>query len=154
MFCGNGVGREALVAQCQGLGNVQFMDLQPAEQLADLLALADIHLLPQRADAADLVMPSKLTGMLASARPVVATARLGTELAGVVASCGLVVPPEDPAAMTAPIATLAARPDLRTNLGAASRVHALQHMDREAVLLQFEAMLLAGASGVTAGSRA
>jgi hypothetical protein len=37
------------------------------------LATADIHLLPQRADAADLVMPSKFTGILASARSVVAT---------------------------------------------------------------------------------
>ena len=154
VFCGNGVGREALVAQCQGLGNVQFMDLQPAERLADLLALADIHLLPQRADAADLVMPSKLTGMLASARPVVATAHAGTELAGVVASCGLVVPPDDPAAMTAAIVTLATHPDLRASLGAAGRAHALQHMDREAVLLRFEAMLLAGASDVVSGTRA
>ncbi len=49
------------------------MDLQPAQQLPDLLAMADIHLLPQRAHAADLVMPSKLTG--------------------------LVVPPEDPVAL-------------------------------------------------------
>ena len=153
VFCGNGVGRDALVAQCHGLGNVQFMDLQPAEQLAALLALADIHLLPQRADAADLVMPSKLTGMLASARPVVVTARPGTELAGVVASCGLVVPPEDPAAMTAAIAKLAARPDLRASLGAAGRVHALQHMDREAVLLRFEAILLAGARNVVSAAR-
>ena len=44
-------------------------------------------------------MPSKLTGMLASARAVVATAKPGTELASVVQSCGLVVPPEDPAAL-------------------------------------------------------
>ena len=149
VFCGNGVGREALVAQCQGLGNVQFMDLQPAERLADLLALADIHLLPQRADVADLVMPSKLTGMLASARPVVVTARLGTELAGVVASCGLVVPPEDPAAMTAAIVTLAACPELRASLGQVGRAYALQYMDREAVLLRFEATLLARAGKVT-----
>ena len=119
-----------------------------------MLALADIHLLPQRADAADLVMPSKLTGMLASARPVVATARAGTELAGVVASCGLVVPPEDPAAMMAAIVTLAAYPNLRASLGAAGRAHALQHMDREAVLLRFEAMLLAGAGGLVDGAPA
>lgn len=61
--------------------------------------MADIHLLPQRADAADLVMSSKLTGMLASARPVVATAKPGTELANVVQACGrLVVSPDGPAA--------------------------------------------------------
>ena len=68
VFCGNGAGRADLVQRCQGLPNVRFIDLQPAERLPDLLATADIHLLPQRADAADLVMPSKLTGMLTSAR--------------------------------------------------------------------------------------
>jgi colanic acid biosynthesis glycosyl transferase WcaI len=57
---------------------VQFLPLQPLRRLSDLLALADIHLLPQRADAADLVMPSKLGGMLASARPVVTTAAAST----------------------------------------------------------------------------
>ena len=154
VFCGSGAGRADLVARCQGLPNVRFLDLQPLAKLPDLLATADIHLLPQRADAADLVMPSKLTGMLASARPVVSTAHAGTELAGVVASCGLVVPPEDPAAMTAAIVTLAAYPDLRASLGVAGRAHALQHMDREAVLLRFEAMLLAGASVAVSGARA
>jgi hypothetical protein len=39
------------------------------QRLNELLNLADIHLLPQNARAADLVMPSKLTGMLASGRP-------------------------------------------------------------------------------------
>jgi colanic acid biosynthesis glycosyl transferase WcaI len=78
VFCGNGAGRDDLLAQCAGLSNVRFLDLQPAERLSELLAMADIHLLPQRADAADLVMPSKLTGMLASARPLVATARVAT----------------------------------------------------------------------------
>lgn len=154
VFCGNGVGRDALVAQCQGLPNVQFLDLQPAERLAELLALADVHLLPQRADAADLVMPSKLTGMLASARPVVATAHKGTELADVVASCGLVVPPKDPFEMAAAIVKLAASAELRAKLGAAGRAHALKNMDREAVLLRFEAMLLAGAGGVVGNAPA
>ena len=154
VFCGNGVGRDALVAQCQGLANVQFMDLQPAERLAELLALADVHLLPQRADAADLVMPSKLTGMLASARPVVATAHKGTELADVVARCGLVVPPEDAFEMAAAIVKLAASAELRARLGAAGRAHALKNMDREAVLLRFEAMLLEGAGGVAGNAPA
>ena len=139
VFCGNGAGRADLVARCQGLTNVRFMDLQPAERLPDLLATADIHLLPQRADAADLVMPSKLTGMLASARPVVATAHAGTDLATVVQTCGLVVPPEDPLALAQAVRTLAADPDLRERLGAAGYLYAQTHLDREAVLLRFEA---------------
>ncbi|MDO9405026.1 MAG: glycosyltransferase WbuB [Polaromonas sp.] len=142
VFCGGGVGRADLVARCEGLAQVHFMDLQPAEKLPDLLAMADIHLLPQRADAADLVMPSKLTGMLASVRPVVATAQAGTELATVVQHCGLVVPPENAAAMAAAVQALAADAPLRERLGEAGRQHALQHMDKEAVLLAFETQLL------------
>ncbi len=143
VFCGNGAGRADLVARCQGLGNVRFMDLQPAERLPDLLAMADIHLLPQRADAADLVMPSKLTGMLASARPVVATAHAGTELAEVVQGCGLVVPPDDAQAFVNAVMALAADPALSERLGAAGYAYALAHLDKEAVLRKFEADLFA-----------
>lgn len=142
VFCGNGAGRADLVQRCAGLPNAHFLDLQPMARLNDLLALADIHLLPQRADAADLVMPSKLTGMLASARPVVATARPGTELASVVQGCGLVVPPEDPRAMADAVLALAADAAWRARLGAAGRAHAVQHMDREAVLRRYESVLM------------
>lgn len=141
VFCGNGVGRADLVAQCEGLAQVRFMDLQPAERLPDLLAMADIHLLPQRADAADLVMPSKLTGMLASARPVIATALSGTELAQVVQDCGLVVLPENPRALADAVLALAADAPWRARLGVVGRAHATRHMDCEAVLTKFEAAL-------------
>lgn len=143
VFCGNGDGRDSLMSKCDGLVNVRFISLQPASCLPDLLGAADIHLLPQRADAADLVMPSKLTGMLASARPVVATAHEGTELADVVQSCGLVVPPEDPQAMAEAIMRLAQDRDLREQLGASGRKYANANLDKDVVLDKFEADLLA-----------
>lgn len=144
VFCGNGVGRSDLVAQCKEVPHVCFMDLQPAARLPDLLAMADIHLLPQRVDAADLVMPSKLTGMMASARPVIATTNLGTELANVVQGCGLVVPPEDPHSMAHAVLALAADPAWRERLGLAGCAHAMQQMNRETVLRRFEVFLMAG----------
>ena len=153
VFCGNGAGRADLVARCQGLANVRFMDLQPLERLPDLLATADIHLLPQRADAADLVMPSKLTGMLASARPVVATAHPGTDLATVVQTCGLVVPPENAAALAQAIQTLAADPALRESLGAAGYLYAQAHLDSEAVLGRFESDLRELVGGLSSVAR-
>lgn len=106
--------------------------------LGELLAMADIHLLPQGADAADLVMPSKLTGMLASGRPVVATANAGTELASVVADCGLVVSPEKPKVFADAIRLLANDAALRARLGASGRAYAEAHLDRDAVLGKFE----------------
>lgn len=143
---GSGSGRADLQARCAGLPNVRFLDLQPLERLNDWLGLADVHLLPQRADAADLVMPSKLTGMLASGRAVLATAMPGTELCRVVtddAACGLVVPPEDPAAMAEALRALAADPARRAALGASGRRYAEAELSRDAVLHRFEAQLLA-----------
>ncbi len=141
VFCGHGSGRTELIALCQYLSNVRFMDLQPLARLAEFLSMADIHLLPQRADAADLVMPSKLTGMLASARPVVATAHAGTELANVVAVCGLVVEPENALAFAEAINKLANDPNLRAQLGSAGHLYAQNHLDKTAVLAKFEADL-------------
>lgn len=141
VFCGDGAGRAALVAQCAGLPNVRFLDLQPLARLGELLGMADIHLLPQRADAADLVMPSKLTGMLASGRPVVATAHVNTELADVVTGCGLVVEPEQPQAFAEAIMKLAQDAALRARLGGAGRAYAEANLDRDEVLSRFEAEL-------------
>ena len=138
VFCGNGSGRAELMARCADLGNVIFMDLQPVERLGDLLGLADIHLLPQRADAADLVMPSKLTGMLASGRPVVAGARAGTELGQVAAACGRAAAPEDAGAFAEAILQLASDDMLRRTLGLKAREFADRNFGRDAILGQFE----------------
>ncbi|WP_213953269.1 MULTISPECIES: glycosyltransferase WbuB [unclassified Variovorax] len=138
VFCGFGPGRAVLEERCKGLPNVRFMDLQPVERLGDLLGLADIHLLPQRADAADLVMPSKLTGMLSSGRPVVATAHAETELGRVVRNCGLVVEPEKPEALADAIALLAGNPGQRAEFGASARAFAERYIAQDAVLKQFE----------------
>lgn len=147
LLCGEGSGRATLEAACRGLEQVRFLPLQPASRFTALLAAADIHLLPQHAGAADLVMPSKLTGMLASARPVVTTAVPGSSLADVVAQCGVVVPPGDGAAFAAAIAGLAAAPAQRTALGLAGRAWAGRYLDRDVVLGQLERALLALAGG-------
>jgi colanic acid biosynthesis glycosyl transferase WcaI len=138
VFCGNGAGRADLMQRCEKLANVRFLDLQPVERLGDLLGLADIHLLPQRADAADLVMPSKLTGMLSSGRPVVAGARPETELGRVASQCGIAVAPDDAQAFADAVLTLAFQPDLRRELSLRARAFAEANFDRDAVLARFE----------------
>ena len=143
VFCGEGSYRQFLVEQSKALSNVTFLPFQPPKRLNDLLNLADIHLLPQRAGAADLVMPSKLTGMLASGRPVVATAHPGTQLADAVRGLGVVVPPGDSDAFASAIRTLAADRDLRLMLGRQARRYALTHLDSLVILDQFERSLLA-----------
>ncbi len=134
VFCGNGPARAMLEARCAGLPNCSFMALQPARQLNQLLNLADIHVLPQRGGAADLVMPSKLNGMLASGRAIVAMACAGTELYDVVAPRGVVVPPENVGALVEEIVTLAADPLRRAVLGAAGREYAERSLSSASVL--------------------
>lgn len=144
LFCGDGAFRPKLEEQVGELGNVSLLALQPLDRLNDLLNAADIHLLPQRAGAADLVMPSKLTGMLSSGRPVIATAGPGTRLAEVIgghdpdSSLGLVTTPEDLLALHAALAQLASSPTLRSRLGRNARRYAIQHLGKQEVLLRFE----------------
>jgi colanic acid biosynthesis glycosyl transferase WcaI len=142
VFCGEGPGKPALMHLTGHLANVQWIPLQPFARLNDLLNLADIHLLPQKADAADLVMPSKLTGMLASGRPVVATSRPDTQLANVVEGRGIVVEPGDSAAFASAIEQLAESPGLREKMGNNAREYALSALEKESILFRLEQELL------------
>jgi colanic acid biosynthesis glycosyl transferase WcaI len=141
IFCGDGVSRKKLEDQCSGLNSILFLDLQPAESLSEFLKMADIHLLPQRTDAADLVMPSKLTSMLASGRPILACANSGTEVASVVQCCGLVVPPEDPESFYKALSILIADSTLRQSLGLAGAEYAVNHLSQDRILTGFESKL-------------
>jgi colanic acid biosynthesis glycosyl transferase WcaI len=134
LICGDGVERAELGAAAKGLTNVSFAPLVPLDRLNSLLNLADIHVLPQRADAEDLVFPSKLTNMLASGRPVVSTARAGTQIASVLDGCGVVVPPGDAAALARALCELAADELQRRVLGAEARRVAERLWDKNTVL--------------------
>lgn len=138
VICGEGSNRAILEQAAADCGNVVFRDLQPQDRLGDLCGLATVHLLPQLADAADLVLPSKLTNMLASGRPVVATAAAGTGLACEVEGCGLVTPPGDAAAFANAIAGLIDDAPLRERLGIAARTRAEERWSKEAILQHAE----------------
>ena len=121
VVCGEGPNRAQLEALAAGLANVSFHGLQPDERFAQMMRMADCHLLPQLGDAADLVLPSKLANMLASARPVIATAAPGTGIAREIEGCGLAVPPGDATALAQAVLTLADDAPLSARQPAASR---------------------------------
>ena len=138
LFCGDGAFRTRLEALVAHRPNVTLLPLQPLDRLNHLLNAADIHLLPQRASAADLVMPSRLSAMLSSGRPVIATAHAGTQVAQVVEGRGLAVPAEDAGALYAAVQLLVDDEDLRLSLGLAAREYAVEHLGKQQVLAQFE----------------
>lgn len=143
VFAGDGGARRRLHAAAEGLDRVHWLPLQPLGRLNELLNAADIHVLPQRADAADLVMPSKLTGMLASGRATLGTAAQSTQLGQILEAVGRRVDPGDTAAFVEALLEMTAdRPALR-QMGAQGRMYAEQHLGLEPIMKSFERALQA-----------
>jgi colanic acid biosynthesis glycosyl transferase WcaI len=138
VICGNGASRERLISTAKDLHNVQFHDLQPFEMISDLLGLATVHLLPQIGSAADLVLPSKLANMLASGRPVLATAVSGTGLAREVDGCGVTVAPENASALAQALVELIDNETARKDYGLVARARAEERWRRHSILSSFE----------------
>lgn len=154
VICGEGPNRVRLREQATGLANIQFHDLQPAERMADLLTAADVHLLPQIPGAADLVLPSKLTNMLASGKPVVATADPGTGLFAEVEGCGINTPPGDAQALAGAIAALVDDPSRAATFGKAAAGRARERWSQEAIIDAAEQRMGALVAAHTSRSRA
>jgi colanic acid biosynthesis glycosyl transferase WcaI len=138
VICGEGSSRDRVAAEVTNLTNVQLHDLQPREMLGELLGLATVHLLPQVAAAADLMLPSKLTNILASGRPVIASASPGTSLATEVDGCGVVTPPGDSSAFASGIVALLDNSERYAAAAAAARARAVERWSRDAILTQVE----------------
>ena len=127
-----------LMENCATLPNVHFLPLQPEERLCELLNLANLHVLPQSRGAADLVLPSKLGGMLASGKPVLATADAGTELFEVLSGTAILVPAGDSVAMAREISSLVTE-GTHPALGDGRKL--AQSFDRDICLAKFCSLL-------------
>jgi len=103
IICGIGPYKEQLMklAADAKLSNISFLPLQPLDQFNNLLNLADVHLVLQKKNAADLMLPSKLTGILSSGGLALVTADPGTSLYKAVVDhkMGVVIPSEDDRAL-------------------------------------------------------
>lgn len=95
VIAGEGPSKSELEKRYGHLPSVRLLPFQPYARLNAFLNMADLHALPQDRGAADLVLPSKLGGMLASGRQIVVTADPGTELADFVGDTAIVTPPGD-----------------------------------------------------------
>ncbi|MFZ4517550.1 MAG: glycosyltransferase family 4 protein [Microthrixaceae bacterium] len=139
---GGGSGRRDLIASADGLPNLRFVDMQPRERLPEVLAAADIHLVPLRRGLARSSVPSKLYSILAAGRPVLASVDEGTEVALTVerAGAGESVPPEDPEAFCAALDALLADPDRRDRMGRSARDFVEDWVSPEAVAASYEAL--------------
>lgn len=145
VLCGDGADRLRLLDRAMRLqlANVHFLPLQPEHRLNELLNAADIHLLVQKHKSSDLVMPSKLGGMLASGKCVLATARPGTAIHAVMeqSGAGVVVEPENPDALAEALRKLARNGPFRLAAGERARQYAERRLGYDAVMTAFHDVL-------------
>ncbi len=145
ILAGDGAAKPRLLEQARNLGlsNVSFLPLQSKERFPLFLAAGDVHLVIQRSEASDLVMPSKLANIMAAGRPFIATAQMETELARVTLASqgGILIPPGDGRALAQAILQLAGDKELREQMGLRGRSYAEAHLNREDILSSFEDML-------------
>lgn len=138
VIVGQGGGKARLENMVSGrsLSNVTFLPLQRYEVLPALLKMGDCHLVVQKRGAADAVLPSKLTNILAVGGNAVITAEPDTELGQLcdtfpgIAVC---VEPESVNALVSGIEQTLLMP--KVNIVA--RHYAERTLDKENVLGQF-----------------
>jgi len=138
VIVGQGGGKTRLekMAAERGLSNVRFFPLQPYDALPALLKMADCHLVIQKRGAADAVLPSKLTNILAVGGNAVITAENETELGQLclnypgIAVC---VEPESTPALAQGIEACLELPKFNT----VAREYAERTLEKENVLSQF-----------------
>ena len=140
VLAGEGAEKDALVkrAESEGIANVRFLPNQPRQVMPDLLNLAYATIIPlRRLDLFKSALPSKMFESMATAKPIVAS--LWGEAADLInaAGCGIVVPPEDPAALQEAVEKLATDPALARDLGEKGRAYVQEHFDRDRIASRF-----------------
>jgi len=83
---GNGSYKKKLVELTKEFKNVRHFNTVPFEELNDLLCSADLHILFQKSNVIDTVMPSKFLGMMASEIPCLITGNSKSEVAKIFTS--------------------------------------------------------------------
>ena len=123
VFIGDGANREMLKAAASSRANVRFLPFRPVEQVPHVMRAGDVHIVTVRRGLEGVVVPSKIYGILAAGRPVLALADSRSDAARIVveSGCGLAVDPDDPAKTAAAILDLRADPLRLAEMGRRSR---------------------------------
>lgn len=155
LIVGEGAARRELeqTAIDLKLANVRFKPLMPAERLAALLSLADVHLVMQRRGAADLVMPSKLAAILASGGVSLVTADKDTELYRLIhgSRLGMVVEAESMPSIMTGLEQLLDNGVMRRTFQKNGRHYAEEILDKRVILHRFQDLMEKLVGGTTNG---
>jgi putative colanic acid biosynthesis glycosyltransferase WcaI len=146
VLIGAGARRGELVALTRTLeaDKVEIHGYQERSILSDSLSTADVHVVGLARGLAGYVVPSRIYGILAAGRPVIAATDAESETAQLVTEvgCGVVVPPGNPFALAAAIrAAHDGEYDLEA-MGRRAREFAEQEADRSIAMRRYEDVII------------
>jgi colanic acid biosynthesis glycosyl transferase WcaI len=140
----NGAGSmlDDLRASAADLPNIRFVPMQPLERLPEVLAAADVHVVPLKTGLSRSSVPSKTYSILAAGRPIVASVDQGSEVERIIAAAGagIAVPPEESAAFIAALSGLLADPDGLVSMGEQARAYVEKAASPSGVALAYQAV--------------
>ena len=84
ILVGDGAQKNKIVSKIEKFNQVKFYTPVAYHELSDLLCSADVHILFQKENSIDTVMPSKILAMMASQKPSIITGNLQSEVAKVI----------------------------------------------------------------------
>jgi glycosyltransferase involved in cell wall biosynthesis len=145
VIIGTGARHAELLALAERLqvDAVRFLPYQSREVLSDSLSAADLHIVGLARGLSGYVVPSRLYGVMAVGRPVLAAAEPTSETAQLVQSvgCGIVVPPGRPELLTETIRKAYNGEYDLVEMGARARRFAVDEADRTIAISRYRAVL-------------
>jgi colanic acid biosynthesis glycosyl transferase WcaI len=138
VFVGDGAQRPQIEAAAAGSSNIRFLEFFPASKIPSVLAAADAHVITVKRGLEGVVVPSKMYGILAAGKPIVAVAPKETDAASLGIQRGFVVAadPDHPAEVVNAVRALASDPSKLKAMGEAARAAAPDY-DRVKELQKF-----------------
>ena len=140
IIIGDGSKRAWLEKKIIDFNNVVLHSPVAYNELSDLLCSADLHILFQKVDVIDTVMPSKILAMMASQKPSLITGSLNSEVATIIekSKSGAYFYSKDLSKVTEFVESLEKDKILGKEYGINARKYVSEHFSKVEVLKQFK----------------
>jgi len=138
VFVGDGAQRSQIEVAAEGSGNIRFLEFFPASKIPSVLAAADAHVITVKRGLEGVVVPSKMYGILAAGKPIVAVAPKETDAVslGIQRGFAVAADPDRPGEVVNAVRTLVSDPNKLKAMGEAARAAAPDY-DRVKELQKF-----------------
>jgi len=141
LIVGDGVAKAGLERKAAELGveNVRFLPFQPHEKLPWLRAACDVQVSLYRREQADYSMPSKIYEIMASGRPVLASAEVESDVRRLVdeTGCGICIAPENTDELVEAVLGLYRDPARREDMAQRGRETVERRYSKQTVVAQY-----------------